>query len=50
MLICNIMLDSDDVTRAEVSEWLRRWTRNPLVIGRAGSNPALSAFLAQLTK
>ena len=23
-----------------VSEWLRRWTRNPLGSARAGSNPA----------
>ena len=28
-----------------VSEWLRRWTRNPLGSARAGSNPAAVAFV-----
>ena len=25
---------------AVVAEWLRRWTRNPMGVPRAGSNPA----------
>ena len=25
---------------AVVAEWLRRWTRNPMGVTRAGSNPA----------
>ena len=28
-----------------VSEWLRRWTRNPLGSARAGSNPAAVAIV-----
>ena len=28
-----------------VSEWLRRWTRNPLGSAREGSNPFVVAFL-----
>ena len=32
---------------AVVSEWLRRWTRNPLGSARTGSNPVYSVlFLA----
>ena len=27
-----------------LSEWLRRWTRNPLGSARAGSNPAAVDF------
>ena len=27
-----------------MAEWLRRWTRNPMGIARAGSNPARSDF------
>ena len=30
-----------------VSEWLRRWTRNPLGSARAGSNPAGVGFSVQ---
>ena len=30
-----------------VSEWLRRWTRNPLGSAREGSNPFVVAFLIQ---
>ena len=32
-----------------VSEWLRRWTRNPLGSARAGSNPAAVVFVSYLT-
>ena len=28
------------VVQGSLSEWLRRWTRNPLGSARAGSNPA----------
>jgi hypothetical protein len=28
------------IARVSVSEWLRRWTRNPLGYARVGSNPA----------
>ena len=28
-----------------MAEWLRRWTRNPMGIARAGSNPARSVFI-----
>ena len=27
-----------------MAEWLRRWTRNPMGIARAGSNPARSVL------
>ena len=30
-----------------VSEWLRRWTRNPLGSAREGSNPFVVAFLSK---
>ena len=32
------------VTEDTVSEWLRRWTRNPLGSARRGSNPLGVAF------
>ena len=28
-----------------MAEWLRRWTRNPMGIARAGSNPARSVLI-----
>ena len=31
-----------------LSEWLRRWTRNPLGFARAGSNPAAVAYIGRL--
>ena len=31
-----------------VSEWLRRWTRNPLGSAREGSNPFAVAFASQV--
>ena len=34
--------NTNNVKRAVMAEWLRRWTWNPMGISRAGSNPARS--------
>ena len=31
----------DEISNDQMSEWLRRWTANPLGSARAGSNPVL---------
>ena len=42
------LLDSSPLnTNDTVSEWLRRWTRNPLGSARVGSNPSGVDYLSR---
>jgi hypothetical protein len=42
--LLNLLIYNYQSFEGSVSEWLRRWTRNPLGSSRAGSNPAAVVF------